>query len=122
MVMGEVPVGRDLGQRRGLRVPDLIVAFGVDRRRIIADRGYSIEHWGKPPDLVLEIASETTAENDVTGKRDGSVGTTRRRVVTCGRLMKRRKNGWPPCVSRTRHRSWCGNWKPRSGGCRVKQF
>ena len=70
MVLGEVPVGRDLSQRRGLRVPDLIIAFGVDRRRIISDRGYSIEHWGKPPDFVLEIASETTAENDVTGKRD----------------------------------------------------
>ena len=68
-VLGEVPVGRDLSQRRGLRVPDLIIAFGVDRRRIISDRGYSIERWGKPPDFVLEIASETTAENDVTGKR-----------------------------------------------------
>ena len=70
IVLGEVPVGRDLSQRRGLRVPDLLIAFGVDRRRIITDRGYSIEHWGKPPDFVLEIASETTAENDVTGKRD----------------------------------------------------
>ena len=70
MVLGEVPVGRDLSQRRGLRVPDLIIAFGVDQRRIISDRGYSIEHWGKPPDFVLEIASENTAENDVTGKRD----------------------------------------------------
>ncbi len=70
IVLGEVPVGRNLGQRRGLRVPDLLIAFGVDRRRIIADRGYSIEQWGKPPDFVLEIASETTAENDVTGKRE----------------------------------------------------
>ena len=70
IVLGEVPVGRDLSQRRGLRVPDLLIAFGVDRRRIITDRGYSIDHWGKPPDFVLEIASETTAENDVTGKRD----------------------------------------------------
>ena len=69
IVLGEVPVGHDLRQRRGLRVPDLLIAFGVDRRRIISDRGYSIEHWGKPPDFVLEIASETTAENDVTGKR-----------------------------------------------------
>ena len=69
IVLGEVPVGRDLSQRRGLRVPDLLVAFGVDRRRIVSDRGYSIDHWGKPPDFVLEIASETTAENDVTGKR-----------------------------------------------------
>ena len=66
LVLGEVPVGRNLRQRRGLRVPDLLVAFGVDPARIIAHRGYSIEQWGKAPDFVLEIASETTAENDVT--------------------------------------------------------
>ncbi len=70
IVLGEVPVGRDLRQRRGLRVPDLLIAFGVDPAGIISDRGYSIERWGKPPDFVLEIASETTAENDVTAKRD----------------------------------------------------
>ncbi len=70
IVLGEVPVGRDLSQRRGLRVPDLLIAFSVDPDRIIADRGYSIEQWGKPPDFVLGIASETTAENDVTVKRD----------------------------------------------------
>ncbi len=68
LVLGEVPVGRDLHQRRGLRVPDLIIAFGVDPAGIIHDRGYSIERWGKPPDFVLEIASDTTAENDITGK------------------------------------------------------
>ena len=70
IVLGEVPVGQDLRQRRGLRVPDLLIAFGVNPDRIIADRGYSIEQWGKPPDFVLEIASENTAENDVTVKRD----------------------------------------------------
>ena len=70
IVLGEVPVGRDLSQRRGLRVPDLLIAFGVDPAGIISDRGYSIERWSKPPDFVLEIASETTAENDVTGKRE----------------------------------------------------
>ena len=70
IVLGEVPVGRDLSQRRGLRVPDLMIAFGVNPDRIIADRGYSIEQWGKPPDFVLEIASENTAENDVTVKWD----------------------------------------------------
>ena len=70
IILGEVPVGRDLSQRRGLRVPDLLIAFGVNPDRIIADRGYSIEQWGKPPDFVLEIASENTAENDVTVKRD----------------------------------------------------
>ena len=70
IVLGEVPVGRDLSQRRGLRVPDLLIAFGVNPDRIITDRGYSIEQWGKPPHFVLEIASENTAENDVTVKRD----------------------------------------------------
>ena len=70
IILGEVPVGRDLRQRRGLRVPDLLIAFGVDPATIIAHRGYSIEEWGKPPDFVLEIASENTAENDVTVKRD----------------------------------------------------
>ena len=70
LVLSEVPVGRYLRQRRGLRVPDLLIAFRVDPARIIAHRGYSIEEWGKPPDFVLEIASENTAENDVTVKRD----------------------------------------------------
>ena len=57
IVLGEVPMGRDLRQRLGLRVPDLLIAFGVDPAGIISDRGYSIERWGKPPDFVLEIAS-----------------------------------------------------------------
>ena len=69
LVLGEVPVGRDIRQRRGLRVPDLLVVFGVDSARIITDRGYSIEEWGKPPDFVLEIASENTGRNDVIEKR-----------------------------------------------------
>ena len=70
LVLGEVPVGRDIRQRRGLRVPDLLVAFGVDRSRIIGDRGYSIEEWGKPPDFVLEVASENTGRRDIGQKRD----------------------------------------------------
>ncbi len=70
LVLGEVPVGRDLRQRRGLRVPDLIIAFGVNPAKIIADRGYSIEEWDKPPDFVLEVASETTSRNDLREKSD----------------------------------------------------
>ncbi len=69
MVLGEVPVGRNPRQRRGLRVPDLLVAFGVGPARIIEQRGYSIEEQGKPPDFVLEIASPTTGRNDYTDKR-----------------------------------------------------
>ena len=59
-----------MGQRRGLRVPDLLVAFGVDRAGVIDHHGYSIEEQGKPPDFVLEVASLTTGQNDYTQKRD----------------------------------------------------
>ena len=69
-MLGEVPIGRNLRQRQGLRVPDLLVAFGVDRAGIIARRGYSIEERGKPPDFVLEIACENTGQDDHTEKRD----------------------------------------------------
>ena len=69
IVLGEVPIGRDLRQRQGLRVPDLLVAFGVDRAGIISQRGYSIEEQGKPPDFVLEIASENRGQDDYTEKR-----------------------------------------------------
>ena len=68
IVLGEVPVGRNVSQRQGLRIPDLLVAFGVDRAGIIDQRGYSIEQWGKPPDFVLEVASETTGRNDIADK------------------------------------------------------
>ncbi len=70
IVLGEVPVGWNPSQRRGLRVPDLLIAFNVDRAGIIARQGYAINDLGKPPDFVLEIASPTTARNDYTGKRD----------------------------------------------------
>ena len=69
IVLGEVPIGRNLRQRQGLRVPDLLVAFGVDRAGIISQRGYSIEEQGKPPDFVLEIACENTGQDDYTEKR-----------------------------------------------------
>lgn len=69
VVMGEVPVGRNLRQRQGLRVPDLLIAFGVDQATIKDDRGYSIGKLGKPPDFVLEVASETTGQRDITEER-----------------------------------------------------
>ena len=70
VVISEVPVGWRVTQRRdGLRIPDLLIAFDVDRDTIVAQRGYAIEEHGKPPDFVLEVASESTAHNDETGKR-----------------------------------------------------
>ena len=50
--------------------PDIYVAFDVDAEAIRRRNGYLIWEAGKPPDLVLEVASETTASNDVGRKRD----------------------------------------------------
>ena len=51
--------------------PDCVVAFGVEPGAIRARNGYVISEVGKPPEFVLEIASETTAARDFTVKRDG---------------------------------------------------
>ncbi len=50
-------------------VPDLLIAIGVNRRRLERRRGYVIPEVGKPPDFVMEIASETTGRIDYTVKR-----------------------------------------------------
>ena len=50
--------------------PDLPVALGVDTDAIRERHGYLIGEVGKPPDFVLEIASESTANYDGAGKRD----------------------------------------------------
>ena len=70
IVLGEVPVGWNSRQRRGVRIPDLLIAFNIDRPQIIEQQGFSIEELGKPPDFVLEIASPTTGRNDYTVKRE----------------------------------------------------
>ena len=52
------------------RVPDLYIAFSVNAAAYYARNAYVITEQGKPPDFVLEIASPTTAEQDVGPKRD----------------------------------------------------
>lgn len=69
IVLGEVPVRWTPSQQEGHRIPDLLVAFDVDRGQAIWQNGYSIQDLGKPPDLVLEVASVRTAENDIGPKR-----------------------------------------------------
>ena len=65
IVLGEVPVSRTLPRgRAGIRRPDLLIAFNVRRARILAQEGYAISEQGKPPDFVLEIASNTTSRRD----------------------------------------------------------
>ena len=69
VVIGEVPVAWNRDQREGFRVPDLLVAFDVDRAAVLMEMGYSIEHHGKAPDFALEIASKNTARRDEIRKR-----------------------------------------------------
>ena len=51
--------------------PDCVVVFGVNPKNIIARNGYVITEVGKPPDFVLEVASESTGRRDYTVKREG---------------------------------------------------
>ena len=48
----------------------MYVAFDVDANAIRRRNGYLIWEVGKPPDVVREVASETTASDDVGSKRD----------------------------------------------------
>lgn len=69
VVIGEVPVAWHRDQRAGMRVPDLLIVFDVERAGVVREMGYSIEYHGKPPDFVLEVASVHTAREDETIKR-----------------------------------------------------
>ena len=54
---------------QGRRAPDLFVAFDVDPAVYVARNAYVVSEQGKPPDFVLEIASQSTAHIDVGEKR-----------------------------------------------------
>ena len=69
IVLGEIPVRWTPRQQEGHRIPDLLVAFNANRALAVEQNGYSIRDQGKPPDLVLEVASESTKDNDTGGKR-----------------------------------------------------
>ena len=69
LVLSGVPISWDVPRSRaGVRIPDLTIAFNVRRAHILAQDGYAINEQGKPPDFVLEIASDTTAANDENAK------------------------------------------------------
>ena len=71
LVTAERYIVRELGPpATERRVPDLLVAFGVDPAAYQARNGYVIAEQGKPPDFVLEVASPITAQTDVGEKRD----------------------------------------------------
>ena len=48
---------------RGRR-PDMMIAFNVSPEDYEASNGYIVSEQGKPPDFVLEVASESTADTD----------------------------------------------------------
>ena len=68
-VMSEVPVSPSARIQREHRRPDLMVAFNCDRDLLIRQKGYATMTQGKPPDFVLEVASESTGRVDYTEKR-----------------------------------------------------
>ena len=52
--------------------PDCLVAFGlttITPEEVIDANGYNISEVGKPPEFVLEVASESTGRRDYTEKR-----------------------------------------------------
>ena len=52
-------------------VPDGYIVFGVDAGTIKRERrSYRIDEWGQSPAFVLEVASESTASNDLNEKRE----------------------------------------------------
>ena len=61
---------RRLPSGRYRRVPDLIVALDADPAAYYASNGYIVQEQGKPPDFVLEVASESTGDEDTGPKRD----------------------------------------------------
>ena len=65
IVLGEVPISCNVPRGPGtVRIPDLMVAFNIRHAHILAQKGYAISEQGKPPDFVLEVASDTTSQND----------------------------------------------------------
>ena len=53
------------------RRPDPLIAFEVSPQDYQASNGNIISEQGKPPDFIMEVASETTADVDTGDKRQG---------------------------------------------------
>ena len=56
--------------RRDRVDPDCYAAFGVDAASVRARNGYLIWEAGKAPDIVMEVASPSTARHDIGAKRE----------------------------------------------------
>ena len=74
LISGEGFLRREATNEAERLAPDVVVAFGVNPRAIVARNGYVISEVGKPPDFVLEVASHSTGRRDYTVKREGYAG------------------------------------------------
>ncbi len=69
LIICETPIYPYVSRNQNVRIPDLMIAFDVDAQRVIDEGGYAINHHGKPPELVLEVASPSNPQNDLVRKR-----------------------------------------------------
>ena len=70
-VGSEVPLGWSASVRKGVLIPDLMVARNCDAGRIDGQDGYEMRSQPGPPEFVLEVASAGTAKRDYIAKRAG---------------------------------------------------
>ncbi len=70
LVSGDGYLAWDRADKNIKLIPDLIVAFDVNVEEIRSRNGYLMWEVGKPPDVVMEVASNHTKDNDLTDKRD----------------------------------------------------
>ena len=70
LVAGEAYLCWDRSNRNAKLSPDCMVAIGVNPEDVEIKNGYLIWEIGKPPDVVIEVASEHTSRADMTSKRE----------------------------------------------------
>ena len=70
LVTSEAYLCWDPANKNAKLSPDCMVAFGVNVEKVEIRNGYLIWEMGKPPDVVIEVASERTARADLTSKRE----------------------------------------------------
>ena len=70
VVGGERYIIREPGTRAAdRRFPDLLIAFDANPEAYQGSNSYVISEQGKPPDFVMEIASQSTGQEDTGNKR-----------------------------------------------------
>ena len=61
---------RDALGRRRLLIPDLFFAFNVNANAIYARNAYFVDEVGKAPEVIFEVGSRSTYDNDLGDKRE----------------------------------------------------